>query len=613
MGWIESMRRPIVIARKTFSAFHLALSAFFVLSLFGSPAYGQRKDKNETIEHPNGLVQDWSHHHAVYPRVGPIQSLIAVQNSPRAIQNWQAAARANWHRTNNPKSHNGKQAAFHRDWSISLGTGTTAPGMYPAKFGFNPNATITVADCLTDFIVYPVNVVGSAGQPNIVGFNNLYSGTVGSTGLCNAPANGRTTVGGNDDGFSATTMWSYNVHAAGGKVATSPVLSIDGTKVAFVETKSIGAAHFHVLAWKSKDGVPGNLQTVTPPVTIDSLTPFSTTQPAAGSGAATDLELTDGSLGTTSDDTLSSPFFDYARDLAYVGDDNGILFRIKNVFCLFPSCTSALPVPEPSLDATWGTTGAVNTGCTGKLTGPVVDESTLNVFVGCSDGKLYGFTSAGVALTPTATLTVGDGTATGGIVDPPIVDGVNGLIYAVSGSSGGASILVQAKTDLTSKVTVTLGAGGTFDLHAPAFNDAYFSSTTSSDWVLYSLAQNGTSSVLYGVGFNSARVLNSTAVPNTLGIGPLEFSPLTEFASGGQDRLFESDQSNNSNNTVSFRVDGVTTASFPPALQSFITEGNGTTGIVIDNDASGTNQANSLYFGVLGSNTAVKLTQGAFQ
>jgi hypothetical protein len=237
----------------------------------------------------------------------------------------------------------------------------------------------------------------------------------------------------------------------------------------------------------------------------------------------------------------------------------------------------------------------------------------LNVFVGCSDGKIYGFTFAGAPLA-TPTLTVGNGIApAGGIVDPPIVDGVNGLIYAVSGSSGGASILVQAKTDLTSKVTVTLGSGGTFDLHAPAFNDAYFSSITPSDWVLYSLAQNGTNSVLYGVGFNNARVMNSTAVPNTLGIGPLEFSPLTEFASGGQDRLFESDQSNNLNNTVSFRVDGVTTASFTPALQSFITEGNGTTGIVIDNDASGTNQANSLYFGVLGSHTAVKLTQGAFQ
>ena len=53
--------------------------------------------------------------------------------------------------------------------------------------------------------------------------------------------------------------------AAGGLVATSPALSLDGTKVAFVETGS-GTAHFHVLAWKSGDGVAAIFQSVTSPV-----------------------------------------------------------------------------------------------------------------------------------------------------------------------------------------------------------------------------------------------------------------------------------------------------------------------------------------------------------
>ena len=43
-----------------------------------------------------------------------------------------------------------------------------------------------------------------------------------------------------DDGISATTIWSYNIKAAGGQVATSPALSLDGTKVAFVETGKPG-------------------------------------------------------------------------------------------------------------------------------------------------------------------------------------------------------------------------------------------------------------------------------------------------------------------------------------------------------------------------------------
>jgi hypothetical protein len=603
-----------VIVRKKISALQLVLSAFCMLSLFGLPVFGQDKDNDAAVEHPNGLVQDWSHRHAVYPRTGPIQNLIKVQNDPRAIHSWQEAARSDWRRWNHLRSHPATgQSTLQRDWSISLGTGTTAPSMYPAKFGFDPNATISLTNCTTDFIVYPVNTVGSSGvQPNIVGFNNLYRGP--TSGLCNIAATGT------DDGIRATAMWSYDVHAAGGMVATSPVLSFDGTKVAFVETKSSGPAHFHVLAWKSTDGVPGNLQTVTSAKTISS---FLGTQPAAGSGAATDLALIDtNNLGATSDDTLSSPFFEYGRDLAYVGDDNGVLFRIKNVFCLYAGCTGA-GSPAPSLDTTWGVlgTGAISTGCGGKLTAPVVDGHTGNVFVGCSDGKIYGFTSAGVAL-GTPTLTVGDGTTFGGIVDPPIVDGVHGLIYAVSGSP---SVLVQANTDFTGKVTATLGSGGTFNVHAPTFNDAYFSNVLSTTWVIYALGQNGTNSILYGVGFNGSRAMNSTTVTDTLGIGPHELTPLTEFVSGGEDRLFESDLTPtagtaNTNDLVSFRVDGVTTASFTVgAPQSFASEGCGTSGIVIDN-ASGSTQAASVYFGVAGgcvspqpnANSAVKLTQGAF-
>ena len=75
--------------------------------------------------------------------------------------------------------------------------------------------------------------------------------------------------------------------------------------------------------------------------------------------------------------------------------------------------------------------------------------------------------SAGAAL-PSSPLTVGDGSTTvhgnvGGIVDPPMIDAVNGFVYVVSGSSGGTSVLVQAGTtsfSSPSPVTATLGAGG---------------------------------------------------------------------------------------------------------------------------------------------------------
>jgi hypothetical protein len=138
-------------------------------------------------------------------------------------------------------------------------------------------------------------------------------------------------------------------------------------------------------------------------LTPKSITAFTTSAPVNGTGTASDL-----AFGATTD-TLSSPYIDYADDTAYVGNDAGALFRFKNVFCTTATCGTSLP----SLDTSWGGgTGSV-TVCGGKLTGPVQDFYTLNVFVGCSDGKVYGFNSSGSPLT-IPSIAVGNGSATGG-------------------------------------------------------------------------------------------------------------------------------------------------------------------------------------------------------
>jgi hypothetical protein len=440
-----------------------------------------------------------------------------------------------------------------------------------------------------------------------VAFNNLYSGTAGTTGICNraGPPDG-------DDGVSATTMWSYNIQAAGAQVTTSPSLSLDGTKVAFVETGSGAGAHFHVLAWHAGDGMnPGNLQDALLPMTIQ--TPGFTAQaPIAGTGTATDL-----SLGSN-DDTISSPYVDYTFDYAYVGDDQGNLYRVLDVFCAVnPACAGGTP-PAPSLDATWGTGGALAV-CPGfKLTGPVEDPVTGNVFVGCADGFLYGFTSAGAALA-NSPMTIGDGSATGGIVDPPLVDAVNGFVYVVTGSSagldcsGGTAIVVQAKTaDLSSPVVANLGPAGSFNLHDPDFNDAYFSSMTSTDWLLYAFAYNagGTAVALYGMNFDSSHNMIAGTPAHELDFpigGPYELSPATEFLSGGEDRIFNSAIHAPTPNFTSVNIN-----SFPIlADANGVNEGGadgGTSGIVVDN-VSAFAQAASIYFSVLSTNKAVKLTQ----
>jgi len=307
------------------------MCALCVLTVFGSPARGQEKDRGkwQSKEHPDGIVLDWSRRHVVYPLIGSIDSLVAVQHDPRAILSWQAAEREDWHRERSRRhirdhdhDRDEMDSGLHRDWAISLGGGSTAPSMYPAKFGLDTNAT---ALC-TDFVVFPVNIAGSSTQPNIVAFDNLYSGgTSGSpTGLCGS----RAVVAG-DDRSSATTKWSYDIHVSGGLVTTSPSLSLsmDGTKVAFVESVAGASTLFHVLAWKIGDGVdsttPNSQNVLKPKVITTSTDPLA---PAATSGTASSL-----SLGSTGD-TLSSPYVDFTNDVAYVGNDNGVLFRVKNVF-----------------------------------------------------------------------------------------------------------------------------------------------------------------------------------------------------------------------------------------------------------------------------------------
>jgi hypothetical protein len=67
------------------------------------------------------------------------------------------------------------------DWAVDLGTGPLAPNTFAAKYSLNVNAT---PDCINDYAVYGTNVTGkTGGQANVIGINNLYSGS-NPTGFC---------------------------------------------------------------------------------------------------------------------------------------------------------------------------------------------------------------------------------------------------------------------------------------------------------------------------------------------------------------------------------------------------------------------------------------------
>jgi len=240
------------------------------------------------------------------------------------------------------------------------------------------------------------------------------------------------------------------------------------------------------------------------------------------------------------------------------------------------------------------------------------------VYVGCADGKLYGFNSSGSALA-TPSLAVGNGSASGGIVDPPIVDGINGFVYAVSGVNGttlptcgigACPVLVQAKKDLTSPLAATLGGEPNINIHAPTFNDAYFSNATSTTWLIYVQGYNGggNHTFLYAAGFDASRNLVAGTPANGINLRStaVETSPLTEFLNAGTDRLFLSLIAHDT-------LDAFNINAFPAGTSASVTELGGTSGIIVDN-VSAQNQASSIYFATLaGSHAAVKVTQSALQ
>ena len=162
--------------------------------------------------------------------------------------------------------------------------------MYPAKYSFSS----TTASC-SDFVIYPMGTAGATGAATIVAFSNLY------TGGCL--------------GTVPSAYWAYNT---GGMATTSPVPSLDGTQVMFVQVSGTTAS-LVLLKWSANSGTP------TLPVTPAAATPA--TYRACTAPCAVTL-----AFSGNHNDTFSAPYYDYSSDTAFVGDDNGNLHKFTGLF-----------------------------------------------------------------------------------------------------------------------------------------------------------------------------------------------------------------------------------------------------------------------------------------
>ena len=442
---------------------------------------------------------------------------------------------------------------------------------FPAKYSFDINS---VPSCTSDYAAVGMAATpASGGQANIVGFNNLYS-TQGPSlppPLCG-------TTGPN-------VMFAY---ASGtGQVPAALSLSLDGTKLAYIENLSTGSSYFHVLTI----GTTGSNGT----------SPTDAAVPGSGNNAVDQSLLLSPDGGVTNQSSTTAPFIAYSKHAAFAttyswaGSGSGYLYKIGNVFSGTPTILWSVPISAvPSA--------------------PVYDSVSNKVFFTDSSGRIDYVIDNGAGSTVVYGAILAPGTTS---ENPVAVDVTNEMVYAYFNSNGTNAIVVQAPASMASTVAVPVGApGATYTgPYGITFNNAWHSGSGTP--VLYVAGTGaGTLPTLYGIGFTGTVLDPANVTSAALTTGAADASPVTEFynASLLKDYLFVGVTDNcvatTGGGTAGCVMSLDITNGFPTinASTTALPAAGGTTGIIIDNESSLT-QASSIYYGAKQGGSLVKATQ----
>jgi len=526
-------------------------------------AVGHAADSGSAVPH------DWSHEYLIFSTPGDAATASQVQQDQRYWHQlyWRnAAAIAAAARTQKGMSTPGTDpsptplpaASLSEDWQENLGRGASAgANQFPAKFSFNTGTAYCGNATTPDYVAFNTGLAGSASQATVAAYYNLYSGCTGAV---------------------PQIYWQYNT---GGTAATSIALSLDGTQIAFVQNESSGAAQLVILKW-SKSPTLKTLTRVTRSNYRACTAPCMTT------------------IGMDSHiDTNSFPFYDFGHDQIYVGDNNGTLYKFDGVF-----------KGTPAKDTTWASK-VVSSG--DKLTSPVYDSMTGNVFVGTAKGVFHSYKGTSGAAVGTSD-TLGES-----IADAPLVDSVGGKAYVFVGHDKWfQSGVYQFSTTFTSgsgtEQTLGLSIPGTTLYHG-TFDNKYYSSTNES-MPTGNLYVCGAETSLTGADaiFRfpiSANVFKpqagslEVANPGRFLATPPACSPLTEFFNSPADWIFlsvpESGDAKGCTGACVYSFN-VASGSLPANPTAGVAEAGGSSGIIIDNDAV-TPGASQIYFTTLDNQT----------
>lgn len=479
---------------------------------------------------------------------------------------------------------------------FSGGAGGVAANMFPAKYSFST----TTASC-SDYIVYPTGVAGSSSSATIIAYNNIYDSPNGTTSACNGTK------------MAPPVYWAFYTPPNGGSDSAestlSPVLSLDGSQVAFVETDSSASgspAYLVVLRMAAETS-----STLGAPVlpTYYASTSYHASCTASTAPCYTTLEF----HGDTAD-TNSPPFYDYPEpqdtlaDTLWVGDNSGDLHQFTGVFLGTPTeTTSSWPVNVVSSDTakTGQTTPA-------PLTGPVFDNASKYIFVTDGDGYLH---SISTATTPVVETSSQMECGTYGFVDSPIVDSTYEDVYIFSGdgcnATPGQSYInrftvasLEATGSGFGAVAAGFGNAATNDTstvaYSGSFDNIFYNGASITTGNMYAcvngeLFQVPMSKLGTTTGFNLTASYDTavSTVSDTAGC-----SPVTEFYDGTNDWVYISVAANGNgtgctgaclyNYKVATATSGTATAGQ--------LEAGGTSGIVVDNNSTTQTGAKQIYY-----------------
>ncbi len=386
---------------------------------------------------------------------------------------------------------------------------------------------------LTSYLIEASIVDKMLDASDTVAGQTLWSAIKPVTGGCAAP--------------KPKTYWAYNT---GGTVLTSPVISRDGTQVAFVETNG-GFGILVLLKWASSTtetvGAPMNL-------TLPATNVTNAAYRACTAPCMTEIFLKGG--GVQTDDTTSSAFPDYSHDILWVGGALGWLHQISGGFLGTPGevTTGGFPVQ-------------VNSATT-FISSPVYDRTSGNVFVGDASGFFYRVSSTG-AVTKSGQIDHGTGLVAG-----PVIDSTKDLIYAFSSSDGSTSCaglpcsaVFQFLPTFAATSTGTEAIVGTSQVAPPnpnamyegAFDSTYEASGTATG-NFYVCGNTGGAPTLYQIpilaGVMQTAITGPVLTSATTGCSPVTDISNPNATAGISEWIFASAQASGSGNNCAVGTGG---------------------------------------------------------